>query len=88
MVAFWTGLNGVRTRGLILGPLSVGGRAKSSRHAIVRGERSGPKDGPGPHLESAVALRAAASVTVGFFAVRRASEVPQVVTSNMNLDSD
>ena len=56
------------------------------RRAIGRGELTDAKDGLGSLLEGPVALRAAASVAVGCFAVRGASNVAQMVRSDVFLD--
>ena len=58
------------------------------RRSIERGELTDSKDGLGPLLGSAVALGTAASVSVGFFALRRASEVAELATSDVELGSD
>ena len=55
------------------------------RRAVKRSEITATEDGRGPLLESAIALLTAASVIGGFFAERRASEVAQLVTSNVDL---
>ena len=59
-----------------------------SRRAIEGGELAGLKGGLGRSLKSTVSLRTPGSVVVGCFAARRAFDVAQRATSDVDLHMD
>ena len=65
-------------------PASLG--ARTLRGATDRGELADSKIGLGSSMRHAVALCPAASTSAGFFGVRRASEVNQLATNDVDLD--